>query len=65
VRVNQRTVLVSPDAAAAGQAYGLYARVSSHDQKADLDRQVARLSAWAANAGGQVVRVEAGGRVGE
>jgi putative resolvase len=59
VRVNQRTVLVSPDApAAAGQAYGLYARVSFHDQKAGLGRQVARLTAWAANAGGQVVRVE-------
>jgi putative resolvase len=26
----------------------LYARVSAHDQRADLDRQVARLSAWAA-----------------
>jgi putative resolvase len=33
--------------------------VSSHDQKADLDRQVARLSAWAAQAGLPVVRVEA------
>lgn len=61
VRVNSRSVLVSPDAAAPGlvAAFGLYARVSSHDQKADLDRQVARLSAWAAQAGGQVVRVEA------
>src|SRR6266566_3205384 len=61
VRVNQRTVLVSPDAPAepAAVAYGLYARVSSHDQKADLDRQVARLTSWAADGGGQVVRVEA------
>ncbi len=61
VRVNQRTVLVSPDAPASEAAshFGLYARVSSHDQKADLDRQVARLTAWAADAGGQVVRVEA------
>ena len=25
----------------------VYARVSSHDQRADLDRQVARLTAWA------------------
>lgn len=60
VRVNQRTVLVSPDAPAGleAQAYGLYARVSSHDQKDDLDRQVARLTRWAAGAGGQVVRVE-------
>ena len=61
VRVNQRTVLVSPDVPAGVQAqsYGLYARVSSHDQKDDLDRQVARLVKWAADAGGQVVRVEA------
>jgi putative resolvase len=61
VRVNQRTVLVSPDASAepAAMSYGLYARVSSHDQREDLDRQVARLAAWAADAGGQVVRVEA------
>jgi putative resolvase len=61
VRVNQRTILVSPDAAVAeaSVAFGLYARVSSHDQKSDLDRQVARLTSWAALAGGRVVRVEA------
>jgi putative resolvase len=60
VQVNQRTVLVSPDAPTepAG-AYGLYARVSSHGQRGDLDRQVARLNTWAADAGGQVVMVEA------
>ena len=62
VRVNERTVLVSPDAptgSASAGAFGLYARVSSHDQKSDLDRQVARLTSWAAEAGGAVVRVEA------
>jgi putative resolvase len=61
VRVNQRTVLVSPDAPTepAAAAYGLYARVSSDDQREDLDRQVTRLTTWAADAGGQVVRVEA------
>ena len=61
VRVNERTVLVSPDSAggAFGDTFGLYARVSSHDQRADLDRQVARLSEWAAKAGHPVVRVEA------
>lgn len=61
VRVNSRSVLVSPDSTAAAPvaAFGLYARVSSHDQKSDLDRQVSRLSGWAAEAGGQVVRVEA------
>ena len=60
VRINSRSVLVSPDAPTqAPTTYGLYARVSSHDQKDDLDRQVARLTSWAADAGGQVVRVEA------
>jgi putative resolvase len=57
-----RLILVSPETAAAPErpgAAGLYARVSSHDQKADLDRQVARLSSWAAQAGLPVVRVEA------
>ena len=61
VRVNQRTVLVAPNAAtsAPAAALGLYARVSSHDQRSDLDRQLARLAEWAAKAGQPVVRVEA------
>jgi putative resolvase len=64
VRVQKvgRLILVSPETASTGGAaaggVGLYARVSSHDQKADLDRQVARLSSWAAQAGLPVVRVE-------
>lgn len=61
-RVGPRTILVNLDAATAPEAIGglgLYARVSSHDQKADLERQVARLSEWAAKAGHRVVRVEA------
>jgi putative resolvase len=60
VRVNARTILVNPDASGTVDAgVGLYARVSSHDQKEDLDRQVGRLSAWAAGSGLQVVGVEA------
>lgn len=60
-RVGPRTILVNIDAntspsVAAG--VGLYARVSSHDQKPDLERQTARLSAWAARAGHKVVRIE-------
>jgi putative resolvase len=35
----------------------LYARVSAHDQRADLHRQVARLSAWAAGNGIGVAEV--------
>ncbi|GAA0336270.1 IS607-like element IS1535 family transposase [Streptomyces turgidiscabies] len=61
-RVGPRVILVNVEAAAAPEVVGgvgLYARVSSRDQKADLERQVARLSAWAAGAGHRVVRVEA------
>jgi putative resolvase len=58
-----RLILVSPETAAEAarktEGAGLYARVSSHDQKSGLDGQVARLSAWAAEAGLPVVRVEA------
>ncbi|MGP8300268.1 IS607 family transposase [Streptomyces inhibens] len=60
-RVGARTILVNVEARAAPVAVGgvgLYARVSSHDQKSDLERQVARLSKWAVQAGHQVVRVE-------
>jgi putative resolvase len=60
-RVGPRTILVNIETSTALEAVGglgLYARVSSHDQKGDLERQLARLSAWAAKAGGMVVRVE-------
>jgi putative resolvase len=58
-----RLILVSPEtaieAARKTEGVGLYARVSSHDQKSGLDGQVARLSTWAAKAALPVVRVEA------
>lgn len=60
-RVGPRTILVNIDANTSplvSEGVGLYARVSSRDQKADLERQTVRLSAWAAKAGHQVVRVE-------
>ncbi len=59
-RVGPRTILVNVGAADAPPAagLGLYARVSSHDQRPDLERQVARLTEWAAQAGQLVVRVE-------
>jgi putative resolvase len=60
-RVGPRTILVNMDAVTAPTitgGVGLYARVSCHDQKADLDRQVGRLSGWAAQTGLRVVRVE-------
>ncbi len=43
---------------APAQELGLYARVSLHDERDDLNRQVARLASWAAQAGHRVVRVE-------
>lgn len=61
-RVGPRTILVNIDANTTPEAIGglgLYARVSSPDHKTDLERQVARLSAWAAKAGHRVARVEA------
>ena len=57
-QVSARTILVEQPLPVGG-GVGLYARVSWHDQRADLDRQVARLSQWAATAGVTVIRVEA------
>ena len=58
-QVSARTILVEQQPQpAGGGGVGLYARVSSHDQRADLDHQVARLSQWAATAGWKVIRVE-------
>ena len=56
-QVSARTILVEQPQPATG-GVGLYARVSSHDQRTDLNRQVARLSHWAANAGWKVACVE-------
>ena len=46
VRVNSRSVLVAPDAVLERVPVGLgfYARVSSHNQRSDLNRQVARVT---------------------
>lgn len=60
-RVGPRMILVNVEVNAAPEVVGgvgLYARVSSHDQKNDLARQKDRLSAWAAKAGHRVVRTE-------
>lgn len=61
-RVGPRMILVNVEGnstPASLGGLGLYARVSSHDQRSDLDRQVARLSSWAAGTGDPIVRVEA------
>lgn len=60
-RVGPRTILVNVEANSSPSVtggVGLYARVSSRDQKEDLQRQTARLAQWAAKAGHRVVRVE-------
>lgn len=61
VKMSRSTILVlsDPDSAAKpATGVGLYARVSSHDQQADLDRQMSRLALWAAQTGVHVVRAE-------
>jgi putative resolvase len=50
-RLPSGTILVDAPGSPPGGGVVLYARVSSHDQQADLDRQVARLTAWAAGQG--------------
>jgi len=59
--VGPRTILVNPRGTKLEPpaGVGLYARVSSHDQKADLDRQVPRLSERARKAQASVVQTEA------
>jgi putative resolvase len=53
-----RLILVRTAAAPAASAtVVVYARVSSHDQRADLDRQVARLTSWVTSNGHRVGQV--------
>jgi putative resolvase len=63
-RVGPRVIMVYPDPPSGEKiadtpgAVGLYARVSSHDQRDDLTRQMDRLTAWAHAAGATVTRKE-------
>jgi putative resolvase len=53
-----RLILVRTTATAdSAKCVVVYARVSSHDQRSDLDRQVARLAAWATENGFEVGQV--------
>lgn len=53
-----RLILVRTTATAdSAKCVVVYARVSSHDQRLDLDRQVARLAAWATETGFEVGQV--------
>ncbi len=56
-RLPSGTILVDVAESAGDQRVVLYARVSSHDQRADLDRQIARLTGWATDAGMEVGQV--------
>lgn len=60
VGINGKTILVDVPTAdvVPVPAVGLYARVSSSDQRDDLARQMDRLSAWATAGGMKVVRAE-------
>jgi predicted site-specific integrase-resolvase len=51
------TLIVHPVVTAIDGGVALYARVSSNDQKADLDRQLARLSEFAASKRLRVIEV--------
>ncbi len=53
------TILVETPQESSFDGVALYARVSSWDQKADLDRQLGRLRAWATRHGLRVLRTEA------
>jgi putative resolvase len=54
-----RLIRVRAGTGAASETTGavVYARVASHDQRADLDRQIARLTAWATGQGLPVAQV--------
>jgi putative resolvase len=57
-RLPSGTILVEvPGSAVPDRGAVLYARVSAHDQRPDLDRQVARLAGWAAGQGIGVAEV--------
>lgn len=56
-RVGGLILVDAPGMDAAAGTVAVYARVSSADQRADLDRQVARVTAWAAGEGLAVGRV--------
>ncbi len=58
-RLPTGTILVDTPQPSREGTPALYARVSSHDQRADLDRQLARLTAWATRHGYSVGMTEA------
>ena len=57
-KIGQRTILVELPSET-GERVALYARVSSHDQRQELERQLGRLVEWAAQRGLQVTQTVA------
>jgi putative resolvase len=56
-RLPSGTILVDTPASPPGGRAVLYTQVSSHDQRTDLDRQVARLTTWTTGQGISVAEV--------
>jgi putative resolvase len=56
-RLPSGTILVDAAESPSGGRAVLYARISAHDQRAELDRQVGRLTAWATGQGVAVAEV--------
>jgi putative resolvase len=56
-RLPSGTILVDTSASPPGGRVVLYARVSAHDQRTDLARQVTRLTAWTTSQGVSVAEV--------
>ena len=57
-KIGQRTILVELPSGT-GERVALYARVSTHDQRQDLERQLGRLVEWAVQRGLQVTQTVA------
>ena len=57
-KIGTRTIIVDVPDDESDAGVGLYARVSSSDQRTDLDRQLSRLCEWAARNEMRVVRTE-------
>jgi putative resolvase len=55
-RINGKSLLIMEPTPTTPTGVGIYVRVSSHDQKNDLSRQVDRLTQWVCDEGLEVVK---------
>lgn len=56
-RINSRSILLVQPTTTVATGVGIYARVSSHEQKDDRTRQGARMQQWAHNEGLEALKV--------